>query len=548
MSDLYTWTDEFGRLSLFKDDENFTRLHINNGLQFMERDEHRYHQSVFMLPSLFVESKKQKVLVLGGGDGLGARELLKLDSVASIDLVDISDAMIFMSTKHKEMTRLNEDSLNNKKVTVHIQDSNDFIVDALKKNNKWDLIILDYPDPSVHKDSPINHLFSAEHYRDVMELLNKNGVMAIQSTSVYISPNVFTKIAINLSKSATSILQLAINIQSFGDIGVIFARKNEDETAESKGQWALKHKVPKRAFFREETIGRFLIFMEDEKPTLDLDVIEEMSFPNLIKHDISSDFRRKENNYFLTEGVSSINRLIDVSEEEALRIYKENMRIKTKSLKEIFVKNSYLLGYPNNHFEELDEDDGFFKSFDVVRDKEGYIEGFLKIREDKDFIENEYIYIRQTKNTSAVFKLYYEHFERNNYKPMMITYWEHNILTDNIVRKLGGTIVEKGFTWNIRVPHVDPKKRSTESFKVELGDVGVFVYNGLLGCWETNWVDTKHNLSEIIQLCIDNNIPNLAIYSETPPVEFDYFKYKVGKLDFSKANKGLSTVLKRMAK
>ena len=526
--ELYSWKDEFARITLYKDAGNFTSLNINNGLQFAEKDEHRYHQSVFMLPSLFSPVKKQKVLILGGGDGLGARELSKLEHIESIDLVDISDAMIFMSTKHPDMVALNHDSLNNGKVTVHIEDSLNFIQEATKRGQKWDLIILDYPDPSIEEDSPINVLFSKEHYADVMELLSDNGVLSAQSTSVYISPNVFAKISLNMEASSSAILRLVINIQSFGDIGVIFARKKADDNKE----WKLHHEIPKKAFFNANSIGRFLYFLEDEQPSLAIKHIEKMDIATLIKYDISADIRRNKNNFFINDSVYAYSRFIDVSEEESIQIYEENKDRDYKTVKDIFVHNKYLLGYPNNDFEAMQEEDSFFQGFDVYRDKNGNIEGIVKFREDDDFTENEYIYYRNLKNVKPMFRAYSEYIKKSGYKPMMITFWEHNILTENIVSKLGGEIVEEGFTWNVVLDGVDVNQKPQDNISFDLGENGKFVFNGILGCWETDWIESKHIFNEMVRLCIENNIPNLSIFSRTPPVEFDYFKYKVAKIDY----------------
>lgn len=529
--ELYSWKDEFVKITLYNDTGGFTNLSINNGLQFAEKDEHRYHQSVFMLPSLFSPVKKQKVLILGGGDGLGTRELLKLDHIESIDLVDISEAMIFMSKKHHDMIALNYNSLNNEKVTVHIEDSLNFIQEAIKKGRKWDLIILDYPDPSVEENNPINVLFSKEHYADVIKLLSEDGVLSVQSTSVYISPNVFAKISLNMEASSSAMLRLVINIQSFGDIGVIFARKRSEY---DNKEWKLHHEIPKKAFFNVSSIERFLHFFEDEKPSLAIEHIKEANIATLIKYDISADIRRNKNNFFINNSINSYKRFIDVSEEESIKVYEENKNRNYKTVKEIFVQNKYLLGYPNNDFESMQEKDSFFQSFNIYKDKNGNIDGIIKFREDDNFTENEYIYYKNLKNIKPMFRAYAEHIKENGFKPILITFWEHNVLTENIVNKLGAETVEKGFTWNIALENVDISKKPQENIYFDLGENGKFVFNGILGCWETDWIESKQIFNEMVRLCIKNNIPNLSIFSKTPPVEFDYFIYKVVKLDYYK--------------
>jgi len=545
--ELYKYSDSFGDISLYRDNDGFRALNINSGLQFLERDEHRYHQTVFMMPSLFAKSKQQKVLILGGGDGLGARELLKLPAVDTIDLVDISSAMIFMSSQHPDMTILNGNSLTDDRVTVHVQDSNDFIRNAKAENKKWDLIVLDYPDPSIDANSPINHLFSKEHFAEVIDLLSDKGVMSIQSTSVYISPNVFAKINTNLQQVSTSVFNMVVNIQSFGDIGVIYCRKSKNDNQE----WNLQHEVPERAFFNAQSIARFLYFLEDEKPSLEPQDIENLTISELIKYDISADIKRIENNYYINQSVPSRNRLINIPDGEVEKIYNEQKKKKTKSVKDIFVNNKIMLGYPNTRYELLPENDIFFQKLDIERDEDGYVKSILKIKEDEDKIESEFVYIADVNSSLSAFKLYNKYLSKKNYEqPLLLTYWEHNILTQNLVDRFGGEIVENGYTWNIQINEADINKKPTEDFSIELGELGNFEYNGILGCWSTNWVDTKYNIQEIIEQCIENNIPNLSIFSLTPPVEFDYYRYKVAKLDFSenKANKLLNYIVKRISK
>lgn len=541
-NELYKWKDNFAEIVLSKNAQNFTELRIDGGLQFMERDEHRYHQAVFMLPSLFVKKEKIKVLILGGGDGLGARELMFLPFVESIDLVDISDSMIFMSSSHPEMAKLNNNSLNNPKVSVNIMDSNIFIDKAIENSETWDLIILDYPDPSVFNDSPINNLFSSNHYAKVSKILSNEGIVSIQATSVYISPNIYEKVFLNIAKTTSSQLKLLINIQSFGDIGVILARKYTDDNQ----HWSPYHQIPPKSFFDEQSINKFTIMLKDEMPTLTSEIIEQMSIPDLIKYDISADNKRIENNFFTNHNVHSLNRLLDMSEEKALELYNKSLLVKCKTAKEIFVNNEYLLGYPNSGYNRLKEDDVFFQNLNLIKDNDGYINSVLKVRVDEDYIESEFIYTNNINNSLAMYRLYAQYLVDNNFKPLMLTYWSHNPLTQKVVEKLGGEIIDKGFTWNIQIPNVNVDDKPTEDMQEDLGELGYFSYNGLFGSWETNWVETKHRVKEIISYCALRNIPNLAIFSQTPPVEYDYFLYKTAKIEFNKENPKMSKTLRRM--
>lgn len=249
------WKDEFAEVVLRKEN-GFLRMYINNGLQFDERDEYRYHQTVFLLPALCLNPERENsVLVLGGGDGLGVRELLRLPYIKQIDLVDISPYIVTLAKTHPEMLRLNMGSLNNEKVNVIIGDGYEYVQTA---NKKYDLIVLDYPDPSIREDDPVNKLFTRKHFEDVKGILNEDGIMSMQATSVVVSPNVFRWLQLQVGKVFETVVPLRVNIGSFGDIGVILAGEKV----------RLETNIPEGVFFNEDSLNEFAILHEDEKPDI----------------------------------------------------------------------------------------------------------------------------------------------------------------------------------------------------------------------------------------------------------------------------------------
>jgi len=253
------------------------RLYIDDGLQFDSKDEYRYHQSVFGLPFLLLNiDKLKKILVLGGGDGLGVKVLLEEfeDKIEKIDLVDISKDIIFIFQNRNELLLLNEGSLLHPKTNIYIMDAKDFIE---KTEEKYDLIILDYPDPSMQKDSPLNELFTAEHYKKIKELLKEDGVIALQATSA-ITPNVLRKIELEINKIFPNSKTARVPVNSFGDISVIFASKNND--------LKLKQEIPENFFFNKKSINNLFNFFKDEKPDIDDQTLEQISIESLIEGDI----------------------------------------------------------------------------------------------------------------------------------------------------------------------------------------------------------------------------------------------------------------------
>src|SRR5206468_8625237 len=92
-------------------------LTLNGGLQFSSLDEVRYHEFLVHVPMVFAR-ERVSVLVLGGGDGLGLREILKYPNVESVTLVDLDPAMTHFAATHPVMTALNHRSFADARVAV----------------------------------------------------------------------------------------------------------------------------------------------------------------------------------------------------------------------------------------------------------------------------------------------------------------------------------------------------------------------------------------------------------------------------------------------
>ena len=273
------WQDEFAEYFLARE-SGYLKLYINNGLQFNEEDEYRYHHSVFVLPALCVNKpyRDTRVLVLGGGDGLGARDLIKLGiPPENIDLVDISEFMIFLCSKHPEITKLNHNSL--KQINVIIDDGYEYVKKAKKEGKVYDLIILDYPDPSWEADNPVNRLFSQEHYGEVLEIVAPDGIVALQATSVVVSPNVFRKLQLIAEDLGVNHISARINIPSFKDIGVMIMSQNGSEIAVQK-------EIPPWVFFDEKSLQTLFFLHDDEKANMPDKMLKEMRIHEIVYYDL----------------------------------------------------------------------------------------------------------------------------------------------------------------------------------------------------------------------------------------------------------------------
>jgi spermidine synthase len=117
------------------------RLFLNGNLQFAERDEYRYHEAL-VHPVMSAHGAPKKIAVLGGGDGMAVREVLKYPGVESVTLVELDPAMTNLFSQQPALKRLNGDALLSPKVHVVNADAFQWLD---KSADMFDIIIVDFP-------------------------------------------------------------------------------------------------------------------------------------------------------------------------------------------------------------------------------------------------------------------------------------------------------------------------------------------------------------------------------------------------------------------
>ena len=212
---IYTQTTPYQRLVITKW-HNDLRLHINGNLQFSSRDEHRYHEAL-VHPALTALPAARQVLVLGGGDGLAVREILRYPNIEHVTLVDLDPAMTGLFSRNPELTALNHHSLTDKRVTVINDDAGRWLE---AHDGVFDAIIADFPDPS---NFGLGKLYSVPMYRLMKQHLAEHGLLVVQSTSPYYAPRSFWCIDATLREAGFSTYPYHANVPSFGEWGYILA-------------------------------------------------------------------------------------------------------------------------------------------------------------------------------------------------------------------------------------------------------------------------------------------------------------------------------------
>lgn len=200
-------------ITRWKDD---LRLHLNNNLQFSSRDEYRYHEAL-VHPGLSTLPGARRVLVLGGGDGLAVREILKYPQIESVTLVDLDPAMTQLFSSAPALRALNGDALVSPKVKVVNADA----LQWLEANNDlFDFVVVDFPDPS---NFSIGKLYSAAFYRLLEKHLTAGALAVIQSTSPLYARQSFWCVVTTLESVGLVTTPYHALVPSFGEWGFVLA-------------------------------------------------------------------------------------------------------------------------------------------------------------------------------------------------------------------------------------------------------------------------------------------------------------------------------------
>lgn len=196
--------------------EHDIRLYLNGNLQFSSRDEYRYHESL-VHPTLARLPNAKRVLVMGGGDGMAVREILRYPQIESITLVDLDPAMTRLFSTQELLTRLNSSSLLSPK--VHVINGDAFR--WLRENHvSFDFIVSDFPDPS---NFSIGKLYTTAFFHCVHEALAPGGAIVVQCTSPYVARKSFWCIDATLRASGFITEPYHAYVPSFGEWGYITA-------------------------------------------------------------------------------------------------------------------------------------------------------------------------------------------------------------------------------------------------------------------------------------------------------------------------------------
>jgi spermidine synthase len=196
------------------------RLFLNGNLQFHSRDEYRYHETLVhpVMAAFSANSGAPKrVLVLGGGDGMAVREVLKYASVEQVTLVELDPHMTRLFSQHKTLAQLNGGALSSPKLRIVNADAFTWLA---QNQEVFDIMIIDFPDPT---NFALGKLYTTSFYQRADQALAAGGYMVVQTTSPLIARKSFWTVVATLADVGMNVTPLHVHVPSFGEWGFVMA-------------------------------------------------------------------------------------------------------------------------------------------------------------------------------------------------------------------------------------------------------------------------------------------------------------------------------------
>ena len=290
---IFSRTTRYQHIVLTRSKAGELSCYINGNLQFNSADEAIYHENL-VHPVMSIAPHRKRVLILGGGDGLAAREVLKYPDVRELVLCDLDPEMTKLARTRPEFLELNRGSLKNARIkilenhalqptgeseSIRVIDQNQRFsgrrkveevakvslvnLDAAKLleqlAGRFDVIIIDFPDPN---NDQLAKLYSQTFYRHLARRLAVDGLFVQQATSPVHAKEAFLCIGRTMQAAGLSVIPYHDNVPSFGEWGWWLGGRRESWSP-AKLRWKLaavnKLEVPTR-YLTPELIRASLSF------------------------------------------------------------------------------------------------------------------------------------------------------------------------------------------------------------------------------------------------------------------------------------------------
>ncbi len=198
------------------------RLYLNGNLQFAERDEYRYHEAL-VHPAMAAYAAQgaapRKVAVLGGGDGMAVREILRYPGVQSVTLVELDPKMTALFARHPALVRLNGGALASPKLRIVNTDAFQWLDSS---DEVFDVIVVDFPDPT---NFALGKLYTNAFYALLERRLAASGYAVVQTTSPLVARKSFWTVVRTIESVGLTATPYHAHVPSFGEWGFVLASR-----------------------------------------------------------------------------------------------------------------------------------------------------------------------------------------------------------------------------------------------------------------------------------------------------------------------------------
>jgi spermidine synthase len=222
---IYAEHSAYQRIVLATRGESF-QLYLNGNLQFSSADEHRYHEAL-VHPAMRAAERRTRVVVGGGGDGLGVREILRWSDAEAITVVDLDPQMTSLARSHPLLAKQNQYALDDPRVRVV---NSDAMIWFAESTESFDVIVLDFPDPANYS---LGKLYSVELYASVKQRLAPGGALVVQAASPLFARRAYWSIITTLESAGFHVLPYRVFVPSFGEWGFALAKHQPFEPPDS---------------------------------------------------------------------------------------------------------------------------------------------------------------------------------------------------------------------------------------------------------------------------------------------------------------------------
>ncbi len=227
-----------------------TRMFLNGDLQFSTLDEYRYHESLIH-PAM--AGAHENVLVLGGGDGLALREILRYEDVEKATLVDLDPAVIELASTDPVIRELNDDSFEDPRVEVINTDAFQWLRD---NTDRYDVVIADLPDGT---DVGTSKLYTVEFYSLIAQAMEGDSRLVVQAGSPFFAPDAYWSVGRSLEEAGFGSTPYNVDVPTFGNWGFYLS------TLGQAPELRLAEDVPDLRFLDEPLLAASQVFPADRR-------------------------------------------------------------------------------------------------------------------------------------------------------------------------------------------------------------------------------------------------------------------------------------------